>query len=186
MISPEIGLSLLRALCEPAPWSGATAELLRRAAPGEDWAALPALLRRTVWKVLPIENPAGRRRVEAGALCERRNGRGVDLNRNWGVDWGKREPDYDPNEEFPGAAAFSEPEARMVRGAARAFKPHIWLAVHSGMKAMFMPWDHKGGMPGADDAEAADANATLALLRGINSAVFGNSCIVGPGGKSVG
>lgn len=65
-----------------------------------------------------MENSNGRELVEAGDLCERRNGnvahcnvfevnliswvnkclkfvlcagRGVDLNRNWSVDWGKKE-----------------------------------------------------------------------------------------------
>jgi len=38
-----------------------------------------------------MENLNGRKRVEEGKLCDRRNGRGVDLNRNWSVDWGKKE-----------------------------------------------------------------------------------------------
>lgn len=67
-----------------------------------------------------MENVNGRKLVEGGDLCERRNGiaiclasritkfyffsstkivkfkfylagRGVDLNRNWSVDWGKKE-----------------------------------------------------------------------------------------------
>lgn len=44
--------------------------------------------------------------MEAGQLCERKNGRGVDTNRNWEVHWGHKEKDYDPNEEFPGAKPF--------------------------------------------------------------------------------
>ncbi len=39
-------------------------------------------------------------------MCERKNGRGVDTNRNWEVDWGRKEKDYDPEEEFPGEKAF--------------------------------------------------------------------------------
>jgi len=38
-----------------------------------------------------MENLNGRKRVEEWELCDRRNGRGVDLNRNWSVDWGKKE-----------------------------------------------------------------------------------------------
>nr|GMD45236.1 mast cell carboxypeptidase A [Ipomoea batatas] len=41
--------------------------------------------------IVPMENVNGRKLVEKGELCERRNGRGVDLNRNWSVDWGKKE-----------------------------------------------------------------------------------------------
>ncbi len=37
-------------------------------------------------QVLPMENVAGRDKVEGeGKLCERKNGRGVDPNRNWEV-----------------------------------------------------------------------------------------------------
>ena len=53
-----------------------------------------------------MENMRGRELVEKGKLCERKNGRGVDPNRNYPVDWGKKEKDYDPAEEFPGTAPF--------------------------------------------------------------------------------
>ncbi len=43
-----------------------------------------------------MENTHGRDLVERGNLCERKNGRGVDTNRNWDIDWGKKEKDYDP------------------------------------------------------------------------------------------
>ena len=35
-----------------------------------------------------MENVNGRDAVERGEYCERKNGRGVDTNRNFGVDWG--------------------------------------------------------------------------------------------------
>lgn len=56
-----------------------------------DQASLNSILDKVVIKVVPMENLNGRKLVEAGDLCERRNGRGVDLNRNWSVDWGKKE-----------------------------------------------------------------------------------------------
>ena len=90
-----------------------------------------------------MENARGRDLVEAGALCERKNGRGVDPNRNWAVDWGVKEKDYDPSEEFPGRAPHSEPEVQIVLDEARSLKPHVWLNVHSGMLALFTPYDHK-------------------------------------------
>jgi hypothetical protein len=95
------------------------------------------------WQILPLENARGRDLVEAGKLCERKNGRGVDTNRNWEVDWGRKEKDYDPNEEYPGTAPFSEPEVRVILDVAKALRPHVWLNVHSGMEAMFTPWDHR-------------------------------------------
>uniref|UniRef100_A0A7I4BZK9 Peptidase M14 domain-containing protein n=3 Tax=Physcomitrium patens TaxID=3218 RepID=A0A7I4BZK9_PHYPA len=62
---------------------------------------LAHILPHTVMKIIPMENVNGRVKVEAGDLCERKNGRGVDTNRNWKVDWGKKEKDYNPNEEYP-------------------------------------------------------------------------------------
>lgn len=53
-----------------------------------------------------MENEGGRKLVESGKMCERKNGRGVDPNRNWPLDWGRKEPDYDPNEEYPGTKPF--------------------------------------------------------------------------------
>lgn len=53
-----------------------------------------------------MENVNGRKLVESGQLCERKNGRGVDPNRNWDAHWGFKESDYDPAEEYPGAAPF--------------------------------------------------------------------------------
>jgi hypothetical protein len=38
-----------------------------------------------------MENIRGREAVEGGELCERKNGRGVDPNRNWDVHWGHKE-----------------------------------------------------------------------------------------------
>ena len=60
-------------------------------------------------QVVPMENVRGRERVEAGEVCLRKNGRGVDTNRNWGVHWGFKEKDYDPEEEFPGSRPFRSP-----------------------------------------------------------------------------
>lgn len=59
-----------------------------------------------VMQILPMENIHGREIVESGNLCERKNGRGVDSNRNWPVHWGVQEKDYDPSEEFPGSNPF--------------------------------------------------------------------------------
>jgi hypothetical protein len=53
-----------------------------------------------------MENVHGREVVEAGNLCERKNGRGVDTNRNWDLHWGFRERDYDPSEEYGGTHPF--------------------------------------------------------------------------------
>ncbi|KAG1361053.1 putative metallocarboxypeptidase A-like protein [Cocos nucifera] len=128
-----------------------------------------------------MENLNGRKLVEAGDLCERRNGRGVDLNRNWSVDWGKKEKDYDPYEENPGNAPFSEPEAQIMRKLTKSFEPHIWVNVHSGMEALFMPYDHKNSTP-----SGLASRLMRSMLQDLNHHYFQDKCLVGSGGGSVG
>ena len=140
-----------------------------------------AALKDVVLKIVPMENVNGRTKVESGDWCERKNGRGVDTNRNWAVDWGVKEADFDPYEEYPGKAPFSEPEARMLKSLVETFKPHAWVNVHSGMEAMFMPYDHKPSEP-----SGAGAAAMRNVLKDLNAFHCGGRCVVGGGGKGVG
>ena len=119
-----------------------------------DETRLRATLRATTFAVVPMENERGRELVEGGDPCERKNGRGVDPNRNWGVDWGVKAPDYDPKEEFPGTAPFSEPETRIFRDLVASFEPHAVVNWHSGMSAIFTPYDHVAREPTGAGAEA--------------------------------
>lgn len=176
LITVEAGLALLADLAAPDRALAAADAPGRAGAP-----ALADALRNTVFKIVPMENEGGRSRVEGGALCERKNGRGVDPNRNWGVDWGAKEADYDPSEEYGGEAPFSEPEAAALRAVAGSFVPHAWINAHSGMEALFMPYDHVAKTP---DGESA--RATLALLSALNAAHCGGRCATGSGGASVG
>jgi len=178
VITTEVSMAFLSALASP----GARASILSKFdVPAYVSSELTDILSRTIIKVIPVENTNGRRMVEHGKLCERKNGRGVDPNRNWGVDWGKKEADYDPNEEYPGKFPFSEPEALLLRDTATRFKPDMFLNIHSGMEAMFVPWDHR-----LDIDYGVNVNATLDMLHEINSKFCGEQCAVGSGGKEVG
>ncbi|XP_042381537.1 putative metallocarboxypeptidase ECM14 [Zingiber officinale] len=169
LITSEVALQLLSVLAKERN--------MQRA----DLMSLHKLLDNLVIKMVPMENLNGRKLVEAADLCERRNGRGVDLNRNWGVDWGKKEKDYDPYEENPGTAPFSEPEAQIMRQLAKSFEPHIWANVHSGMEALFTPYDHKNKTP-----EGSMSNLMDFILREVNHLHFEDKCLVGSGGGLVG
>uniref|UniRef100_A0A2P2KQD9 Uncharacterized protein MANES_05G134400 n=1 Tax=Rhizophora mucronata TaxID=61149 RepID=A0A2P2KQD9_RHIMU len=149
--------------------------------PSIDMSSLNSTLDKLIIKVVPMENLNGRKLVEEGDLCERRNGRGVDLNRNWSVDWGKKEKDYDPYEENPGSAPFSEPETQIMRKLALSFEPDIWVNVHSGMQALFMPYDHRNTTP-----EGSAAKQMRSLLSKLNQVHCHNHCMIGSGGGSVG
>eukprot|EP00250_Pteridium_aquilinum_P002085 c12289_g1_i1 orf=112-966(+) len=138
-------------------------------------------LQKLIIKIVPMENYNGRRIVENGHLCERKNGRGVDINRNWDVDWGIKEQDFDPAEEYPGIAPFSEPETRIMRDLALSFKPHLWINVHSGMQAMFTPFDYKNAVPDPEILEPMNL-----LLQELNHLHCNSSCVIGGGGGSVG
>uniref|UniRef100_A0A2N9G5H3 Peptidase M14 domain-containing protein n=1 Tax=Fagus sylvatica TaxID=28930 RepID=A0A2N9G5H3_FAGSY len=144
--------------------------------PNVDSASLNSTLDKLVIKVVPMENLNGRKLVEAGDLW-----RGVDLNRNWSVDWGKKEKDYDPYEENPGTAPFSEPESQIMRKLAISFDPHIWVNVHSGMEALFMPYDHKNTTP-----DGLSSHQMKLLLEEVNHLHCQKRCMIGSGGGSVG
>jgi hypothetical protein len=208
LISSEIALKLLQALCTPEAIlpsllvggageddsndndaNNADATTTSTSTPASSSTSLfqdpLSFFKSTLSKVeliiIPMENTRGRDKVESGDLCERRNGRGVDPNRNWEIDWGVKEKDYDPKEEYPGTRPFSEPEASIMLHIAESFKPHVWLSVHSGMEALFMPWDHKDQIP-----TGTTANATLRFLHQMNTKVCQDKCAVGSGGKTVG
>eukprot|EP00798_Chlamydomonas_sp_ICE-L_P007591 gene7591-746_t len=171
-ISSELGLRMMQTLADPEALKAVIGGGIR----GE---RLIQLLHKIVFQILPMENVRGREIVEKGNLCERKNGRGVDTNRNYEIDWGVKEPDYNPDEEYPGTAPYSEPEVKIIRKLASSLKPHVWLNVHSGMEAMFVPWDHKNTVP-------EEAQPALQILREIHRDYHDKDCVVGSGGKSVG
>ena len=82
-----------------------TSSAIRQGDHANSWRG-SGLTRTPGMQVIPMENEAGRGMVEGGTLCERKNARGVDTNRNWDIHWGFREKDYDPSEEFPGHKPF--------------------------------------------------------------------------------
>ena len=75
--------------------------------------------RTDLW-VIPTMNPDGL------ALGTRQNARGVDLNRNWPMNWhrGRRGPTY------PGRHAASEPETRAVLSFLRQVQPRFLTSIH--------------------------------------------------------
>lgn len=98
-------------------------------------------LARTEMVIVPVVGCASRKLAEAGRYCERGNGRGVDVNRNYAFEWGKVDNETLPEEEKPGTAAFSEPETRLMHILGMHFKPHVYVAVHSGDSTLVVPWD---------------------------------------------
>ena len=72
--------------------------------------------------IVHLLNPDGQR------LGVRQNGRGVDLNRNFGSQWTPIGRRWDP--EYSGPRAWSEREARLARGLVRRVRPDVTIWYH--------------------------------------------------------
>ena len=75
---------------------------------------------------------------------------GVDLNRNYGWQWGRSLSDTDSS-IYGGTAAFSEPETAAIRDFLRQQPPSMSVSVHAYGNEWMFPWgsDYE---PSADDA----------------------------------
>ena len=114
---------------------------------------------------------------ESKKFCERKNGRGVDVNRNFPVNFGVKE-DYDPNRSFQ--------PIRDVRTRSKVLEKlfkdgNRTLEACLGMEAIFTPYDHKNEDPKGEDPEFARK-----IGEEINQMHCGKRCVTGSGGKGVG
>ena len=91
--------------------SAVTHNLVRRKPPGSF----------DLW-VIHCVNPDGRK------LGVRQNGRGVDLNRNFGSEWIPIGSRWDP--EYSGPRPWSEPETRTVRRLVKDLRPELTIWYH--------------------------------------------------------
>jgi hypothetical protein len=70
---------------------------------------------------------------------------GVDLNRNWGFEWGYDNDGSSPapsNDLYRGPSAFSEPETQALRDFCNAREFTIWLSYHTYGELLLFPWGY--------------------------------------------
>jgi hypothetical protein len=95
--------------------------------------------------IIPVLNIWGRKHVEAGHPCQRKNERHIDTNRQYQMR-GFNEHHYAKNsEEYEGETPLSEKESKLVsslllNGVQR------YVNVHSGEKSIYMPYDSRVGV----------------------------------------
>ncbi len=109
------------------------------------------ILKRDIW-IIPMVNPDGTEfDINPSYQSWRKNRKkndngsfGVDLNRNYGFQWGKRGASSDPNSEtYRGKAPFSEPETQVTRDFLLAHKNIKSLVTyHSFSELILYPWGY--------------------------------------------
>ena len=126
---------------------------------------------RQIW-LIPLLNPDGHEYVIYVYSMWRKNTRdndendyfdpsydGVDLNRNYGYQWGYDNIGSSPNpasNTYRGTEAFSEPETQAIRELCKSHNFKISLSYHSYMQAILFPW-------GYTQADTPDHDTFVAL-----------------------
>ncbi|XP_030023350.2 carboxypeptidase B [Manduca sexta] len=110
------------------------------------------LLQDIDWIILPIANPDGYvhsheqarfwRKNRANGFMENDTCMGVDLNRNFDIDWGTASSNDVCTETFHGRGPFSEPEAIIIRDIIAEYSDRleIFLDIHSFGSMILYGW----------------------------------------------
>ena len=119
---------------------------------------------RETW-IVPFQNPDGHNEVMTGDSYQRKNmhpyggGLGVDLNRNFGYEWGFNDEGSSPNptdQTYRGESAFSEPESQAIRDLALAHQFELSVSFHSYSQLHIFPWHF-------EDVQCEDHSTFMAL-----------------------
>jgi hypothetical protein len=138
--------------------------------------------------IVPMVNPDGHYYVQLNhggssnnwwRKNRRNNGDGsygVDLNRNYGYEWGYDDFGSSPSPlsiTYRGPSAFSEPETQAIRNFVQAHEFNVWLSYHSYGELLLYPW---GYIPAFTPDQETFALLGAELAAGTNYAV-GNAAL---------
>ena len=125
-----------------------------------------------VW-IVPLVNAWSRvQAFERGDECQRHNANGVDLNRNFPLEYSSLESKAPGDEEYAGSMPFSEWESRAIDECLKWIEPQVLFNVHSGSQDILLPFDY------TEERRPDDYNVMVRLA---NLARKGTSCKVGQG-----
>lgn len=171
LISPETSLAWARHLCGQDAKGNSLLEHKERAA---------GILSKADIRFYPVVNVHGRQKVEQGEWCKRTNENDVDLNRNWPDHWGGGQ-----GETNSGPAALSEIETQALKTAAEAYRPHMFVTIHSGTLGMYTPHAYSLDFPrDASNNLPSNVEEMVQILSSVNKKYC--NCDTGAAGKEVG
>lgn len=145
------------------------------------------LVDRTNFYLAPCVNPDGYEYTWTNVRLWRKNRRpngdgsyGVDLNRNWGHQWGFDNSGSSPtpsSDIYRGPSPFSEPETQVLRDFVLAH-PNIraYMDYHSYSQLILWPWGYTPALP----PDQAVFNTVGQRMRELIQAVHGQSYVAGP------
>lgn len=121
-----------------------------------------------IW-VIPLLNPDGHQYSVTTNRLWRKNRRnngdgsfGVDLNRNYGYEWGGPGSSGDTfSETYRGSGPFSEPEAQVVRDLASEHHFRAMISYHNFSQLVLYPWGHTTA-PTPDEPQLHELAQTMA------------------------
>ncbi len=138
------------------------------------------LLDRVEIVIVPVVNPDGYEYTWTTNRLWRKNRRnnggsyGVDLNRNWGYQWGGEGASTSPSDEtYRGASAFSEPETQAMRDMVLAnTRLRAAIDFHSYSQLILSPWSYTSTLP-PDSSIFNQLNASMqSAIQGVHGQFY--------------
>lgn len=151
---------------------------------GGDADLAPCLANVRVW-IIPVSNPDGYVfSTTPGNRMWRKNRRdngdgtfGVDLNRNFSVDWsGSGSSTSTMSDQYRGTAPFSEPEASLLRDFVQGLpNPRALLNYHSYTEAVLQPWRYTTADAPGEQSLIYMADDARARIQAVHGEVYGDT-----------